>query len=53
VKYESKLKLFVKKETVLQGRIDRLVEIARCYRMEINAKKIGNENFKATIHNSD
>jgi hypothetical protein len=39
VKYESNLVLFVKEKTVLQGRINRLVEIARCYGMEIDAKK--------------
>jgi hypothetical protein len=54
VKYESKLVLFVKEETVLQGKIDRLIKIARYYGMEMNAEeKLVNENFKATIHHSD
>ena len=30
--------LFVKEETVLQDKIDRLMEIASCYGMEMNAK---------------
>jgi len=45
--------LFVKEETVLLGKIDRLMEIARCYGVEMNAKKKGNKNFKATIRHSD
>jgi hypothetical protein len=39
VKYESKLVLFVKEETVLQGKIERLIEIARFFAMEMNAEK--------------
>ena len=39
VKYESNLVLFVKEETVLQGKIDRLIEIAKCCGMEMNAEK--------------
>ena len=38
-KYASKLVLFVKEDTVLQGKTDRLIEIARFYGMEMNAKK--------------
>jgi hypothetical protein len=38
VKYDSKLVLFVKEETVLQGKIDRLIEIARFCGMEMTAK---------------
>jgi hypothetical protein len=39
VKYEDDLVLQAKKETVLQGMIDRLIEIGRCYRTEINVEK--------------
>jgi hypothetical protein len=49
VKYESKLVLFVKEETVVQGKIDRLIEIERYYGMEMNEEKLGKETFKATI----
>jgi len=38
VKYDSNLVLFVKEETVLKVKIDRLIEIARCCEMEMNAK---------------
>jgi hypothetical protein len=31
VKYADDLVLMAKEETVLQGRIDRLIEIGRCY----------------------
>ena len=37
-----------KEETVLQDMIDKLIEIGRCYGMEMNVKK-SNENFKTTI----
>jgi hypothetical protein len=40
-----------KEETVLQGMIDELIEIGRCYGMEMNVGKRNksNENFKTTI----
>ena len=31
--------LLAKEVTLLQGMIDRLIEIGRCYRMEINVEK--------------
>ena len=41
MKYEDDLVLMAKEETVLQGKIDQLIEIGRCYGMEINvAKKV-------------
>jgi hypothetical protein len=33
------LVLMAKEETALQGMIDKLIEIGRCYGMEINVKK--------------
>jgi hypothetical protein len=39
VKYADYLVLLAKEETVLQGMIDRLIEIRRCYGMEINVEK--------------
>ena len=36
VKYADDLVLMAKEETVLQGMIDKLIEIARCYTMEMN-----------------
>jgi hypothetical protein len=39
VKYADDLVLMAKEETVLQGMIDRLIEIGRCYGMEINVEK--------------
>ena len=43
-----------KEETVLQGMIDKLIEIGRYYGMEINAGgKKSNENFKTTIPNNN
>jgi hypothetical protein len=36
VKYAYDLVLMAKEETVLQGMIDRLTEIGRCYGMEMN-----------------
>jgi hypothetical protein len=53
VKHVDNLMLLAKKESVLHGMIDRPMEI-RCYGMEINVEKpYGNENVKATIHNTD
>ena len=39
VKYADGLVLLAKEETVLKGMIDRLIEIRRCYGMEINVEK--------------
>ena len=39
VKYEDDLVLMAKEETVLQGIIDKLTVIGRCYGMEMNVKK--------------
>ena len=39
VKYADDLLLMAKKETVLQGMIDKLIEIGRCYGMEMNVEK--------------
>ena len=39
VKYADDFVLLSKEEAVLQGTTDRLHEIERCYRMEMNAKK--------------
>jgi hypothetical protein len=50
VKYADGLVLLAKKEKVLQDMIDKLIEIRRCYGMEMNAEKNkSNENFKTTI----
>jgi len=39
VKYADELVLQAKEEDVLQDRIDKLIEIGRCYRMEMNVEK--------------
>ena len=39
VKYADDLVLMVKEETVLQGMIDKVIEIGRCYGMKINVEK--------------
>jgi hypothetical protein len=39
VKYADDLVLLAKEEKVLQDMIDKLIEIERCYRMEMNVKK--------------
>jgi len=39
VKYADDLVLMAKKEKVLQGMIDKLIEIGRCYGMEMNVEK--------------
>ena len=39
VKYTDELVLMAKEETVLQGIIDKLIEIGRCYGMEMNVEK--------------
>jgi hypothetical protein len=49
VKYTDDLVLLAKEEKVLQNMIDKLIEIGRCYGMEMMWKKQNNKNFKATI----
>jgi hypothetical protein len=39
VKYADDLVLLAKEEAVLQGMIDRLIEIGRCYGVEMNVEK--------------
>jgi hypothetical protein len=39
VKYADDFVLIVKEETVLQGMIDKLIVIVRCYGMEMNVEK--------------
>ena len=39
VKYADDLELMTKEETVLQGMIDKLIEIGRCCGMEMNVEK--------------
>jgi hypothetical protein len=50
VKYADDLVLLAKEEKVLQNMIDKLLEIGRCYGMEMNVEKNkSNENFRTTI----
>jgi len=50
VKYADDLMLLSKEEKVLQDIIYKLIEIGRCYGMEMNVEKNkSNENFKTTI----
>jgi hypothetical protein len=50
VKYADDLLLLAKEEKVLRDMIDKLIEIGRCYGMEMNVRENkSNENFKATI----
>jgi hypothetical protein len=39
VKYADDLVLLAKEESVLQGMIDSLIEIVRCYGMEMNVEE--------------
>ena len=39
VKYADDLVLMAKEETVLQGMIDKLIDIGSCYGMEMNVEK--------------
>jgi hypothetical protein len=39
VKYADERVLMAKEETVLQSMIDKLIEIGRCYGMEMNVEK--------------
>jgi hypothetical protein len=50
VKYTDNLVLLAKEEKVLQIMIDKLIEIGRCYGMEMNVEKNkSNEIFWTTI----
>jgi hypothetical protein len=50
VKYADDLALLAKEKRVLQDMIDKLIEIGRCYGMEMNVEKNkSNENFKTPI----
>jgi hypothetical protein len=50
VKYADDLVLLAKEEKVLQAMINKLIEIGRCYAVEMNVEKNkSNENFKTTI----
>ena len=50
VKYADDLVLMAKEERVLQGTIEKVIEIGRCYDMEMNVEKNkSNESFKTTI----
>jgi len=54
VKYADDLVLMAKEETVLQGMFDKLIEIGRCYGMEMNVEKtkvmrISRQQFPVTI----
>jgi hypothetical protein len=53
VKCTDDLVLPAKEETVLQGMMDSTSEIGKCYEMEMNWKKQGNDNLKATIPHTD
>ena len=44
VKYADDLALMSKEETVLQSMIDKLIEIGRCYGMEMNFKTAVSSN---------
>ena len=54
VKYADDLVLMAKEETVLQGMTGKLIEIGRCYGMEVNVEKtkvmrISRQPFAVTI----
>jgi len=50
VKYADDLVLMAKEENVLQGMIDKLIEIGICYDMEMNVEKTkSNDDFKTPI----
>jgi hypothetical protein len=51
MKYADGLVLLTKEERVLQGKIDRLFEVGRCYKMKINVEKTTVKNLTATISN--
>jgi hypothetical protein len=41
--------LVAKEEVVLQGMIDRLIELVSCSGMEMNVENLSTENLKASI----
>ena len=48
--YTTFMTLWAKEETVLQGMIDKWIEIGRCYGMDMNVEKNkSNENFMTII----
>jgi hypothetical protein len=49
VKYADDLVLLAKEGKVLQDMIDKIIEIGRCYGMEINVEKTKVMRIKATI----
>jgi hypothetical protein len=49
LKYADYFVLLVAEEKVLQGKVDKLIEIGRCYGMEINMEKLTNEHLKETV----
>jgi ABC-type cobalamin/Fe3+-siderophores transport system ATPase subunit len=49
LKYADELVLMAKEETVLHGMIDKLIEIGRCYGIEMNVGDKSSENFKTAI----
>jgi len=54
VKHADGLVLIVKEDTVLQGMVDKLIEIGRCYGMEMSVEKtkvirILRQSFPVTI----
>jgi hypothetical protein len=55
VKYADDFVLMAKEETVLQGMIDRIIEIGRCYGMEMNVEKtkVMRISRQPTRHNKD
>ena len=53
-KYADDFVLLAKEEKVLQEKIDKLIEIGRCYGVELNVERNkSNENFKTTIPNKN
>ena len=54
VKYADDLVLMAKEEKVLQSVIDKLIEVGRCYGMEINVEKNKSyEDFKTNISSNN
>jgi hypothetical protein len=56
--YADNLVIMAKEETVLQGMIDRLIELGRCYGMEMNVEKtkvmrISRQPIPVTIKTKD
>lgn len=45
--------LLAKEEKMLRGVIDRLIELVRCYGMEMNVQKYSDENVKTIILSTD